>query len=79
MTEIVERVAEAIRYATSARGLDSDMWRNDAEFIARAAIEAMREPTEAMLDAVDAGGRDYFGGETAERYSKMIDAAVGSQ
>lgn len=43
---------------------------------ARAAIEAMREPTEDMLDAVGAGSRDYFGGETEELYATMIDAAL---
>jgi hypothetical protein len=37
---------------------------------------AMREPTEKMLDAVGAGSRDYFGGETEELYTRMIDEAL---
>ena len=42
MSEMVERVAEAI--ADSLNGANPD-WAN---ICARAAIEAMREPTEAM-------------------------------
>ncbi len=53
--EMVERVARAMR----AREWDGDYWNeadmSDKEYwlaSARAAIEAMREPTEAMIDAV---------------------------
>lgn len=46
----------------------------------RAAIEAMREPTEAMLDAaetVDGGyGLDVNGRAAREIYRAMIDAAL---
>ena len=48
----------------------------DWRVMARAAIEAMREPTEAMLDAVHAGARDKYGCETAELYTALIDAAL---
>jgi len=46
MSEMVERVARAI--AAAADDTDWELYRSEA----RAAIEAMREPTEAMLAAV---------------------------
>ena len=48
MNEMIERVTAAIEAAIWA-GLDPDTPDSDA--LARAAIEAMREPTEAMMKA----------------------------
>lgn len=73
MTEMIERVAKAIQSALSegTPGRDPDRM----ERIARAAIEAMRDPTEAMIDKgydhVDYGGTDI---EAA--WKDMIDAAL---
>ena len=70
MSEMVERVAKAIK-----RGIADDLPSAD---IARAAIEAMREPTEAMLHA----GYDGLGREAAQYtgpedvWPRMIDAAL---
>lgn len=79
MSEMVERVARAI--------YDADQWRDNpmimgyAVDLARAAIEAMREPNVAMLR----GARDWsivkngqgVGNEQASGcYRAMIDAAL---
>jgi len=76
MSEMIERVAKAI--AISGNGGMWDDWYSDdqKEFHrrrARAAIEAMREPTREMTDAVwvMAGEADQ-----AEIWSGMIDAAL---
>lgn len=89
MSEMIERVARAMY-----RSLDADprfVGRADltpehpgwAEYChqARAAIEAMREPTDAMIESA----RDYFPRvEPRDRYAvisdcwrAMIDAALG--
>jgi len=67
---MVERVARALCDDTMLRwrsplAMQADAWR---EFVpaARAAIEAMREPTDAM---VMAGGHD-------QTYEEMIDEAL---
>ena len=68
---MVERVAKAIRDAST-----QDDWTRAA---ARAAIEAMREPTEAMMEAVDCGGRKrgWLSGKMREsNWCAMIDAAL---
>lgn len=78
MSEMVERVARAID-ACCADGVSRDWqwWENEA----RAAIEAMREPTEKML--VDAGTMDGYEGieghadrDHIEWWDNMIDAAL---
>lgn len=50
MSETVERVAQAIK-ALSSYVLGGPIYDTDYSAIARAAIAAMREPTEAMIDA----------------------------
>lgn len=61
---------------------DEADWRCDRLRIAaaaRAAIEAMREPTEAMCDAGSLAwpsGARYAGGEEAEVWQAMIDEAL---
>jgi len=84
MSEMVERVAEAIRdRRTQAdfHAVKDGHWIIDHDKeLARAAIEAMREPTLPMVAA--AVKRDWKG-ETdptwAEGYRAMIDAALPKQ
>lgn len=72
MSEMVERVAQAIYEARNGVGTYSGgevvRWTQDA---ARAAIAAMREPTEAMREAVNG-----FGSDDLELYQLLIDAAL---
>lgn len=54
-------------------------WRDEYTRPARAAIEAMREPNEAMVDAAFHGhGAPHEEGRknTRETFSRMIDAAL---
>jgi hypothetical protein len=93
--EMVERVARAICKA-DGRDPDSDFTSGNATFPAwqayqsraRAAIEAMREPTEAMIEAggLSDAARPYDGPEgegcqfyPAIAYRAMIDAALAPQ
>lgn len=77
--EMVERVAKALYEATPFKetegGYDaqSDLYRRSCRLLARAAIEAMREPTDAMVDA--AYGRERTGTERGN-WRAMIDAAL---
>lgn len=95
MSEMVERVARAIWLKSTMKGWDDGsgeekrmcqhcgLLRSAKEFEpeARAAIEAMREPTREMLD----GARDWsikrygrgVGNDAASAcYGAMIDAAI---
>ena len=81
MSEMVERVAHAIA-AAEAKFITA---RNDMRLaeIARAAIEAMREPTEAMqkvfVPAKDNGPAQTWGHRIKERvWRAMIEAALTS-
>lgn len=72
MSEIVERVARAIE------AVDRSLWVGENrkayfESAARAAIEAMRGPTEAMLDAATP---DMSNGEKLWIWQAMIDEAL---
>lgn len=71
---MVERVARAMALANWP---DDSRWKN-YEKSARAAIEAMREPTEAMVDAAYANmdKNRYEQGNPASDYAAMIDAAL---
>lgn len=71
---MVERVAKAIRDCEASHD-GSLPW---IEHCARAAIEAMREPTQAMLDAGDEYDMQFVdeGGYPWEYYRVMIDAAL---
>lgn len=81
MSEMVERVARAIAEARFGIGCPVD---DDDRIAARAAIEAMREPTEAMARvAVDdilswpgIGAFLNWNDLAASRYRLMIDAAI---
>ena len=72
MTDMVERVARAICLANTQ---GDEMWQ---AFVpeARAALEAMREPTEGMVRA----GRDEYYGVSpfSARFAwiKIVDAAL---
>lgn len=77
MSEMVERVkAEVFR---AIAGQPGALITNDAaERAARAAIAAMREPTEAMLE--DGRGEDTsMHAPVAVIYTAMIDAALGKE
>ncbi len=75
MSEMIERVAKAISECHSGRdwrGMSEygkDWWREEA----RAAIEAMREPTEAMETA---GQVDPLPISTNASWKAMIDEAL---
>lgn len=73
MSEMVERVARAI---IARRGLPDGAVVNLDSFYAdaRAAIEAMREPTAAMLDNAKPNMDSWS--SNLEWWSKMIDGAL---
>jgi hypothetical protein len=71
--EMVERVARAIAYSETA---DPEMWSAFVE-VARAAIAAMREPTEAMLQAASNAPREPFAPtEPRDTWQAIIDEAL---
>jgi len=89
MNEMIERIARAIwnqrRASVAELGIDLEEWgdggiprANKVFEEARAAIEAMREPTEAMLKASDSimGGGWQNSHSDAETWDAMIDAAL---
>lgn len=90
MSEMIERVARTVFDAFPSRDLDgrtigwddgtvsSDGKRRDALAFARVAIEAMREPTQAMLDAVTAyDQQEPFSDATMRSvYQEMIGTAL---
>jgi len=78
MSEMVQKVARAIRKASNA-----ETTRQDYVLIARAAIKAMQEPTEDMLNAVPVPPgaiREYWrtgGLKIMKKYYRlMIQAAL---
>ena len=91
MSEMVERVARAM-FARENRARDGWTWEREIENVdlrtywldsARAAIAALREPTEAMLMAAreDSGAYTSNAEQDCEPYleawQEMIDAALG--
>lgn len=81
MTDIVERVARAIYEARNGDGQPyMGIILNWPEYLAqaRAAIAAMREPTEEMQAAGAEHVRQVSGG-MAGIYRAMIDAALGGR
>ncbi len=76
MNEMIERVANAMAFH-SDRQAHTKPWMVKWDDLARVAIAAMREPTEAMLDAAVA--RDYRGegpDTASEHWRAMIDQAL---
>lgn len=78
MSDMIERVARAIH---SCEAWSSFWSMDDARVLARAAIEAMREPTEGMLAAPlhEADGCDaqyQTDADFAAAWAAMIEAAL---
>ncbi len=69
---MIERMAKALYVKAQERG--SKRGEQFFEDDARAAIEAMREPTEAMLAAIHPGDV-----HSAQCYRDMIDAALAER
>lgn len=75
MTDMVERVAQAIR--DNIQAALPDGVSVDYRYAARAAIEAMREPTGLMEFMMDSWFNFMpHGGEGKRRYQGLIDAAL---
>lgn len=76
MGEMVDRVARAIAMAEATIMLGGDKTKEapDPRAIARAAIEAMREPTQDMIDACDINIPTE--GEIVGVWDSMISAAL---
>lgn len=88
-SEMVERVARAI-YASAGRLPPEPPWEDADQEVrdwisdhARAAIEAMREPSEAMIDSgvafalnVSLGGDYRWTDYVRDKHRAMIDAAL---
>lgn len=86
MDDMVEKVARAIETACASAAVSSDEYCSPAmaKAAARAAIEAMREPTEAMRSAVEAeesrmGHIMYETITWHQAWPIAIDAALGSK
>lgn len=76
MNEMVERVAKAIigtMFAPHELPIDDNLVQKYRE-TARAAIEAMREPTDEMCDAAD-----WQQQSEVNQYQLAIDAALGTK
>lgn len=67
MTDMIERVSSAIY--SDLCGIGAATWE-DSSRIARAAIEAMREPTDEMCNTIPHDGSRY------SIYTAMIDDAL---
>lgn len=94
MSGMVERVARAVLAFMVEEDPSTTSWdnapvqgREGLMRLARVAIKAMREPTEAMIDAVDVSGETDAGGgnnatylvgkeEAAAVWRAMIDEAL---
>lgn len=75
----IEQVARAIYEATEPKNvweIRSDEFKRDYLDYARAAIEAMREPTEAMCSAAEDSGSLEAGSSPFGAWQAMIDAAL---
>jgi hypothetical protein len=93
MSEMIERVAEKIHYAGCSAGLwpiaswGLHKWHNDkVREVAREAIQAMREPTEAMVASGIARVEECTSGwscvapcSAEHAWQAMINAALDEQ
>lgn len=80
MSEMIEQAARAIAEELGLvfddleeSSFGDDLTKDDMIRSARAAISAMREPTEAMLKAADG---HWFEGHPRDCWQAMIDAAL---
>lgn len=73
---MIERMAAEIR-AVASTNMIARLTKDDAEILARAALQALMEPTPGM---VEAGGdcpiRDYDGNDPVEVWQAMIRSAM---
>lgn len=88
---MIERVAKAIYEASPFKMTEgpyerqSDLHKRNCRLLARAAIEAMRDPTDAMVDAPLPSSPSHGGRYENRRdlrpyiYRAMIDAALNEQ
>lgn len=76
--EMIERVAKAIKYRTleSDQVADCGLPLQDARTCAIAAIKAMLEPTENMLNAANNGSSLEEGSSAYGCYQDMINAVI---
>lgn len=74
---VIERVARAIQDKLPG-WLAEDGTVEDVD-LARAAIKAMREPTDAMVDTAWAEIGEHGDADVAVIYANMIDAAINEQ
>jgi hypothetical protein len=75
MSEMIGRVAEALAKSRGVVIVDEVDYRQFAAD-ARAAIAAMREPTEAMLQAGERQGDGYYNAGPWATWQAMIAAAL---
>lgn len=78
MSKMLERTIEAIRLAEKAWwDANDDPAENLQETLARAAMEAIREPTENMcFEGAKIGGQECSMGDARHIWVAMIDAAL---
>lgn len=69
---MIEKIARAMELDLAKRGI----LHSECALLARAALEAMREPTEAMFLV---GNDTYEYDMTPERWCSMIDAALAEK
>ena len=75
MTDMIERVALAIK----EKDRESLFTIHHARVYAKAAIAAMREPTEKMIDAGSKEQRNILSKPIEGIWTAMIDAALGDE
>lgn len=82
MTDMIERVAKAIEgveYFLNGSTVPTRIGPGLSPQLARAAIAAMREPTEEMYQGVCALNKMWRDSNSAEIWQAMIDAALGDK
>ena len=78
MSEMVERVGEALRVKLIEWYAGGIGFEDGGPMLARAAIEAMREPTSDMVIVGYHRAKPYLGTETMRQsYRAIIQAALG--
>jgi hypothetical protein len=85
MSEMIERLARALHGCVTQQGTDRLPWeqlsrplKEECLFLARAAVEAMREPINQMIEAADGEYRDDDRRALVGEWQTMIDVALRS-
>lgn len=81
MSEMVERAVSAVQDWAGKEDNDLACWNRDAiSELVRVVTGALREPTEAMIEAIDdsLGEFSYFAVTAPEAWRAGIDAALKS-